>query len=778
MSINRSISMAKDAPDEILIKAVKDPTASHIPQPIAYQELINRQRMRLAQRGGLGFATGGDVKGYRVGSPDGVALDPEWQTVTDSLEGTGGDYNHGGPKKTGVRGRYQYSPRTYRRIAMQLGLDPNKWDKATQDAVHAEYTRQNQQALAAAGVPINNTTSYLGHFLDGPVAAKFYKIVQSNPGMDPKEALMRAGYPEQQAQNTIDWNPRWFSKARTASEVVERIDHAATRAVQRARAAAQGVGAQVKDAAGNLVGDTVDAAAPYIGPAQQYVQGAGNILQGVGNAATNVGNAAIDTGADIYGGVAPFIKSPRDKTPPPMAQIDPASLNKTGWDMNPHPLVSAPPVAIPTAADIGAPPPAQTGVFPRTFGPKEPEQHGFAWDQFGGALDSNPGQFLGFEYGPNRPPEPYDAGVQRTNPDNPRYYDEFIRDTLARRKYLGDALNPFHTNHNMDITDKDPGTTQVVKGFGQLGEQIVKGAAAPLHAAAYLGNEALGLGVRGGMNVRDWLLYSPEERKRLTSNGLWGEGQSSSPQDDAAVKKLADISPDALNATGKDLRKEFTPAPSPVAALKPRPEAEAAAAQDPQLAAFYNDLKESKADLARQGDNNRAMSLLMAGLGIAGGKSQYFAENLAGAIPAIQNYQQGEREINMARHDLAKEGIAQRQMDRQISQQDVNVQLARDKMAMEKENQTRDNRTALLNEYYRPMSADDLDRAARTRSADGTTTYDNAIADLQSLDALRRQQALKLVEAQMAASTQQPQVPAQLPLQGSANQPYVLTPPK
>jgi hypothetical protein len=800
MSINRSISMANDAPDEVLIKAMRDPASSHIPQPIAYQELINRQRMRLAQKGGLGMATGGDVelekdhkswlegtgvgmfggpvlqaatghnmggmgmklldlakgddKGFAHGSPEGVHLSPEWQTVTDDLEGTHGNYDNGGPKETGVRGRYQYSKRTYKKIAEKLGLDPNKWDKATQDAVHAEYTRQNQRALAAAGVPINNTTTYLGHFLDGPVAAKFYKIVQANPGMDPKEALMRAGYPEKQAENTINWNPRWFKGVNTASDVVERIDHAAARAVQRAKAASQGVGAQV----------------------QKYIQGAGNVLQGIGN-------AGIDTAASF----SPLIKMaerqmpssapsapPAPPAPSPMAQIDPASLNKTGYGLGPKPAVfSAPPVAIPTAADIGAPPPEQTGVFPRTFGPKAPEQHGFAWDSFGGSIPSTPRQFLGAEKGE---PDLWQGPPWRPEVGKPREYDQFINDTLGRRKYLGDALNPFHTNHDMDITDTDPGTTQVVKGFGQLGEQIVKGVSAPGHALAYVANEASGLIGRGAMNTADWLQYSPEERKRLTSNGLWGGDKA--PAKDPASKDMGptDRGKFLLDALHK---KNFEP--SPVDALKPRPEAQAAAAQDPQLAKFYSDLEESKADLARQGGNNRAMSLLMAGLGIAGGKSQYFAENLAGAIPAIQNYQQGEREINMARHDLAKEGIAQKQMDRQISQQDVNVQLARDKMAMEKENQTRDNRTALLGEYYRPMSTDDLDRAARTRSADGTTTYDNAISDLQSLDAVRRNQMLKLVEAQMAAraaGAPPPQIPNQLPLQGSSNQPYVLTPTK
>ena len=811
MSINRSISMANDAPDEVLIKAMKDPASSHIPQPIAYQELINRQRMRLAQKGGLGFANGGGVKGFAVGTPEGVALDPEWQTVTDDLEGTHGNYDMGGPTETGVRGRYQYSKRTYKKIAAKLGLDPNKWDKSTQDAVHAEYTRQNQRALAAAGVPINNTTTYLGHFLDGPVAAKFYKIVQANPGMDPKEALMRSGYSEKNAENTVNWNPRWFKGVNTAGDVVERIDHAAARAVRRANAAAQGVGAQIKDTAGNIVGDTMDSAAPYLGPVNKYVQGAGGVLQGVGNAAAGAIPAAIDAGADAYGAASPYLKqgwngavdagadaygaaSPYMKplnttltqaggnalppapsapsAPSPMAQIDPASLNKTGYGLGPKPAIfNAPPVAIPTAADIGAPPPAQTGVLPQTFGPKAPEPHGFAWDSFGGSIPSTPRQFLGFEKTPAPPPGP------PQDPSKPRNYDDFLKATDDNMNTFRGVMGPLDYG-DWAINNNDSGLTQIgksaVQGVSELGHVIADVPAGLGYAGSVLGKAAIG----GVMDVGDWLNYSKNERDKLTSNKLRGIGAT--PADNAAVKKLSDTSPAAKPATpAADPQKQF--APSPVAALTPRPEAQAAAAQDPQLASFYNDLKESKADLARQGGNNRAMSLLMAGLGIAGGKSQYFAENLAGAIPAIQNYQQGEREINMARHDIAKEGIAQKQLDRQITQQDVNVQLARDRMAMDKENQTRDNETALLGRYYRPSSVDELDRAAQRRASETGGSYDDAMSDIQSLDAVRRDQMLKLVEAQMAAraaGAPPPQIPNQLPLQGSTNQPYVLTPTK
>jgi hypothetical protein len=74
-------------------------------------------------------------------------------------------------------------------------------------------------------------------------------------------------------------------------------------------------------------------------------------------------------------------------------------------------------------------------------------------------------------------------------------------------------------------------------------------------------------------------------------------------------------------------------------------------------APLREELRNSRTNPAREREEARNMALLQAGLAIAGGTSPHFAQNLAGAIPAIQGYQQQSREINKARREEIRDEI-------------------------------------------------------------------------------------------------------------------------
>ncbi|WP_411904166.1 lysozyme family protein [Methylorubrum thiocyanatum] len=82
-------------------------------------------------------------------------------------------------------GRYQFTEGTWNGLARKypnLGLTPNgRTDPAQQERAMQAFTRDNAQALTAAGIPINPQTLYGAHFLGAPGATRFIRGAANNP---------------------------------------------------------------------------------------------------------------------------------------------------------------------------------------------------------------------------------------------------------------------------------------------------------------------------------------------------------------------------------------------------------------------------------------------------------------------------------------------------------------------------------------------------------------------------------------------------------------------
>lgn len=85
--------------------------------------------------------------------------------------------------------------------------------------------------------------------------------------------------------------------------------------------------------------------------------------------------------------------------------------------------------------------------------------------------------------------------------------------------------------------------------------------------------------------------------------------------------------------------------------------------QTEESQARAEEIKQAKADLVKQNEQDKYANILLAGLGIAGGTSPYFATNLSNAAPAVKNYMQNQRESKKQNLEYSKElaGIAQAQ---------------------------------------------------------------------------------------------------------------------
>ncbi|CAO4183380.1 hypothetical protein [Methylorubrum aminovorans] len=83
-------------------------------------------------------------------------------------------------------GRYQFTEGTWNGLARKypnLGLTPNgRTDPAQQERAMQAFTRDNAQALTAAGIPINPQTLYGAHFLGASGFTSFARGAANNPG--------------------------------------------------------------------------------------------------------------------------------------------------------------------------------------------------------------------------------------------------------------------------------------------------------------------------------------------------------------------------------------------------------------------------------------------------------------------------------------------------------------------------------------------------------------------------------------------------------------------
>ena len=93
--------------------------------------------------------------------------------------------------------------------------------------------------------------------------------------------------------------------------------------------------------------------------------------------------------------------------------------------------------------------------------------------------------------------------------------------------------------------------------------------------------------------------------------------------------------------------------------------------QTEESKARAEEIKQAKADLVKQNEQDKYANILLAGLGIAGGTSPYFATNLSNAAPAVKNYMQNQRESKKQNLEYSKELAAIAQAQRAEGIEDV-----------------------------------------------------------------------------------------------------------
>lgn len=107
----------------------------------------------------------------------------DYLASTRARESNGNDLARN-PSSTAT-GRYQFTEGTWNGLARKypnLGLTPNgRTDPAQQERAMQAFTRDNAQALTAAGIPINPQTLYGAHFLGAPGATRFIRGAANNP---------------------------------------------------------------------------------------------------------------------------------------------------------------------------------------------------------------------------------------------------------------------------------------------------------------------------------------------------------------------------------------------------------------------------------------------------------------------------------------------------------------------------------------------------------------------------------------------------------------------
>lgn len=115
-------------------------------------------------------------------------------------------------------GRYQFTEGTWNGLARKypnLGLTPNgRTDPAQQERAMQAFTRDNAQALTAAGIPINPQTLYGAHFLGAFGFTSFARGAANNPGAP---AINFVGSDAARANRTVFFNRDGSPK--TAGEV-------------------------------------------------------------------------------------------------------------------------------------------------------------------------------------------------------------------------------------------------------------------------------------------------------------------------------------------------------------------------------------------------------------------------------------------------------------------------------------------------------------------------------------------------------------------------------
>lgn len=130
---------------------------------------------------------------------------------------SGGNDAAANPNSTAL-GRYQFTKGTWAGLAKQypdLGLTPNgRTDPAQQERAMQAFTRDNAQALTAAGIPINPTNLYGAHFLGAGGATKFIPGALNSPDA-PAASLVGPGVAS--ANRTVFFNRDGSPK--TAGEV-------------------------------------------------------------------------------------------------------------------------------------------------------------------------------------------------------------------------------------------------------------------------------------------------------------------------------------------------------------------------------------------------------------------------------------------------------------------------------------------------------------------------------------------------------------------------------
>jgi hypothetical protein len=156
------------------------------------------------------------------------------------------------------------------------------------------------------------------------------------------------------------------------------------------------------------------------------------------------------------------------------------------------------------------------------------------------------------------------------------------------------------------------------------------------------------------------------------------------------------------------------------------------------LNAISQRMMQERVDPNKAREDARNMALLQAGLAIAGGTSPHFAQNLAGAIPALQDYQTQVASIRREGRDELKAQFDSAKADVEAQYQQGTLTYHERSIAMERINNQERNQTTL--QAHRLSAGVSAQNAAEARADRALAREDRRETANQTL-AQRREEA-------------------------------------
>jgi hypothetical protein len=727
MPITSDFELAASAPDDALAQAVRDPMSSPISQIAALSELRSRQQLRqeaAAAQGGqpgtvadkilapIGYANGGLVSDHRrsgivqhfkdgsKGKP--VSIIPEsYIKKIEAYEGLN-DPTSKNPHST-ASGLYQFIDSTRRHLDKTYGFNPNDRSPETEKRRMMAYTQETIDELERNNIPVTGGTMYGGHLMGQRGVRDFYKAYQANP-----EARIEDFFsPDVIRKNPDIFNPRGGKKRETLAEVMTKLDQVGGgrtktprsaedmnlgAALQTAKRADSAEDASMNSALAlaSMLEQTKTAPKPAPTPKPDGMAEdptLAKLYAAIG--ARSRQPAQADSGDDLQ-----TIEDMNNQVRRRMAQFrqqQPMYGGGTGGDFGfrdggivqhfrdgsegpVYPIYGSDSVIPdPFLADLnyllesgGAFGESPTGIPLGSI----PEQNPLSLMPNPFPRDMSPEPSLRAERnlasGPNR---------ETTVPDllDPNYGRSYLEQTYRNARDFGEQ-------RSRKLDEILGFENQQKSGLGKL---LVEAGRYRLAAP-----EALGMLLSGvGTAVSGGLGYALEDM----TPGAWSDAAPSEPAKKAAKKPAT--SPATAPAKAPPTTK-LAPTGAPVSGTSASPAGNAPTVRDTGIAAgmreqqtapvgspygpaeqFVRELyKEDAARqerLARREEEAKRMARIQAGLAIASGDSQYFAKNLARAIPIMSDYQK-----TRAGLDEESDAFEQQFRERLIGARGIDVQQA------------------------------------------------------------------------------------------------------